>query len=117
MKIRRDQFDAIAAGWHRMRRAQYIAKLRDELGSRVPVSNQELETRVNEGCKAAAKLGLTADRDVYRLLRLMFVNVAWERPGVQELTWRVLLDTTIAGAKRLDFLEHCVLDAPFKETQ
>jgi hypothetical protein len=116
VKIRREQFDAIAAGWSRIRRASYVARLRDEIGTRLPTSAQELERRVDEGCKAAARLGLTVERDVYRFLRLMFVDMdtAGQRPGVQELTWRVLTDSTLDGAKRLDFLEHAVFGASFK---
>jgi hypothetical protein len=112
VKIRDEQLEAIAAAWRRLRRAEYALKLRGELGSQVPVSNQELEKKIEDGWAAASLLGITGDREVYRFLRLMFVKTKWDRPGLQEVTFRVLTDTTLSANERLDFVERSLLDLP-----
>jgi len=112
VKIRDEQFEAITTAWRRLRRAEYASKLRGELGGRVPASNQELEKRIEDGWTAALRLGISGDREIYRFLRLMFLETLWERPGLQEVTYRVLADTSLSATQRLDFVEQALLDQP-----
>jgi O-methyltransferase involved in polyketide biosynthesis len=117
VKIRDEQFDAITAAWRRLRRAEYASKLRGELGGRIPTSNQVLEKKIEDGWTAALRLGIGGDSEIYRFLRLMFVETTWDRPGLQEVTYRVLTDTSLSATQRIDFVERTLLDLPRKQRE
>ena len=101
------QSAALDVSFAKQQRTGFAARLHADPAIKLPpLSPEELDIQVAEGCEAAEELRFTEPEHVYRFLRLRYApESVWERPGLQELMTRVLCEPYTEAEVRLSFVE------------
>ncbi len=105
--IRKEQLDALEDDFNRRQRKTYAKRLRsDPKITLPPLTPEELDEQIEDGCVAAQELGIAETEDIYRFLRLRYIpEKLWTIPGLQDFMTKVLTQTMEDPARRLDFIE------------
>lgn len=114
MIIREDQLRRIGEEMERTTYARLAARLRSECPpGLLPASDEELHAQVKEGSEAAAALNVQQEEDVYRFLRLRYLEAdALASETVRHAFYKIITDRELDATRRLDFVERHIFNLP-----
>lgn len=112
--IREEQLRRIGEEMERTTIARFEARLRSECPAELlPASDEELRAQVKEGSEAAAALNIQQGEDVYRFLRLRYLEAdALASETVRDAFYKIISDRELDATRRLDFVERHIFNLP-----
>lgn len=112
LTIRGEQLRRLQEEAERATLLRFAGRLRAECPVQaLPPSDDELYSQLEEGQRAARVLKVSEEEDVYRFLRLRYLEAdALASETVREAFYKIMSDAELDATRRLDFVERHVFN-------
>lgn len=119
LSIRSDQMQVLEHDIKQRHKEEFVQQLRQDYPERtVEMDEQQLQKLVEQGYENAEELEIFENQDIYRFISLNFLpKELFESAFIQSVIIRVLNNFDLSGTKRMDFIEHNIMNRKFYETE